>query len=185
MMCGLVASSLSSCSSDNQDLLDTFQQVKSRKGRPIAKMPDFKFVPKYVYPSHLKRRDPFFKYRKASGSLGNKKKLDVNAPNVKRQKQALEQFKLKDLRMVGFLQKNGSVWGLISTPDEQVLKITIGNYLGENYGKVRSISDNKLRITEKYKKNNEWKKRSITLDLDTIEKQTVSHKTIKVEEFVH
>ena len=185
MMCLLLASLLSGCSSDNQDLLDTFEQVKARKGRPIEKTPDFKFVPKFVYPSHLKRRDPFFKYKNISDRISKKKKTNVNAPNFKRQKQALEQFKLKDLRMVGLLKKDGSVWGLISTPDEQVLKVTMGNYLGKNYGKVRSISGNKIRITEKYKKNNEWKKRSVIMSLDTVDKKTVSHKTIKFEEFVH
>ena len=129
----------SSCSSDNQDLLDTFDKVRARKGHPIEKIPEPKFVPKFVYPSHLKRRDPFFKYTKQSERLARKKKPDVNAPNLTRPKQALEQFKLKDLRKVGMLKKNGAVWGLVATPEDMIAKVKIGNYLGKNFGRVKSI----------------------------------------------
>lgn len=173
-----------SCSSDNQDLLDTFEKVKARKGRPIEKIPEPKTVPKFTYPSHLKRRDPFFKYIKPSAHLARKNKPDVNAPNLKRPKQALELFKLKDLRMVGMLKRNGRTWGLISTPDGIVMKVTLGDYLGKNYGQVKSITSRGIRIVEKVKKKDRWQKRPVNMPLDTVDKTIVQSKSIKFDEIV-
>lgn len=174
---------LCSCSNDNQDLQKKFEEVRSRPGRPIEKMPEFKPLPSYAYPSHLKRRNPFISYQKPVKKVVKKKK-DVNAPNLHRKKQTLEKFKLRDLRMVGFLRQNGVVWGLVSAPDEKVHKVTIGSYLGLDYGRVVSIGANKIRLVETYKVNKDWKKRDVVLRLDSVKKDTVSHKQIKIEEFV-
>lgn len=176
---------VSSCSSDNKDLLDTFEKVRARKGRPIEKIPELKPVPKFAYPSYLKRRDPFFKYIKPSDRVVKKKKPDVNAPDLTRAKQPLEMFKMQDLRMVGTLKKNGVVWGLIATPDDLVIKVTVGDFIGKDFGKVSAISYKGIRIVEKVKLKDEWQKRPVTMALDTVDKKTVSHQSIKVEEIVH
>ena len=176
---------ISSCSSDNQDLQDTFDKVRARKGRPIEKIPELKSIPKFVYPSYLKRRDPFSKYIKQSDRVVKKKKIDVNARDLTRRKQGLEMYKVQDLRMVGMLKKKGEIWGLISTPNGVVRKITVGDFIGENFGKVKGISDKGIRIVETVKQKDEWQKRQVFMELDTTNKKTVSHQSIKVEEIVH
>lgn len=180
LLCGL----LSACSGDNKDLHDKFDEIKSRKARPIEKIPEFKSSPKFEYPSHLKRRNPFFKYRSTSSAQENKKRSEANAPNLARRKQALEQFKLHELKMVGILKQNGTIWGLVTAPDKAVHKVTIGSYMGRDYGRVVSIKNTKIRIVERYKEKKDWKKRSVYLYLDKTNKKTVSHKSIKVEEIV-
>lgn len=175
---------LTACTGDNQDLLDTFERVKAKKGRPIESVPEVKFVEKFIYPSHLKRRDPFHQYKKPSKVTAQKNKLDVNAPNMTRKKEILETFKLRDLRMVGTLEQKGITWGLIATAKDEIYKVTVGQYLGEDYGQVVNISNKNIKLVEKYKKKNIWHKRSAVLALDVTDKKTISHKKIKFEEIV-
>jgi type IV pilus assembly protein PilP len=176
---------LTSCSNDNQDLVKKIEDVKARSGRPIEAIPSVKPMKTFLYPSQLTRRDPFFQYRKVSKAILNKKKVDFNAPNLKRNKQILEQFNIKDLRMVGVLRNGGTVWGLVSAPDDMVYKVMVGGYIGKNYGKVVGITDNKIRVVERYKDNKKWKKRKVKLSLDVDVKNTVDHKKIKFEEIIH
>lgn len=181
----MLAFFISSCSSDHKDLQETFDKVRARKGRPIEKIPELKPVPKFVYPSYLKRRDPFFKYIKPSDRVVKKKKTDVNAPDLNRPKQALEMYKIQDLRMVGTLKSNGQIWGLISTPDDAVMKVTVGDFIGEDFGEVTGISSQAIRIVGKVKQKDEWQKHPVIMELDTVDKKTVSHQSIKNKEIVH
>ena len=174
----------SSCSNDNQDLINKFEEVKARKAKPIEKTPVVKHMPKFTYPDNSKRRNPFFKFSKRASSGIKKNSPDVNAPDLRRRKQLLEKYKLKDLTMVGTLRRNGVVWGLVSAPDEIVHKVTIGSYLGRDYGRVVSINNKKIRLVETYKDNMLWKKRDINIKLDIAKKDVVEHKNIKIEEIV-
>ncbi len=180
----LLSCLLFACSSDNKDLLAKFEDVKSRPARPIAKIPPVKHMPKFIYPDNIKRRNPFFKFEKVVNYDVRKNIPDVNAPNLKRRKQLLEQYKLKDLIMVGTLRRNGLIWGLVSTPDNMVYKITIGSYLGLDYGRVVSINNKRIRLIETYKDNSLWKKRDINLKLNTTKEKVVDHKKIKIEEII-
>lgn len=158
---------LSSCSDSNQDLLDKFEEVKSRKGHPIEPIPDVKFVPKYVYPSHLKRRNPFFKYEdKVSAKEIEGGRANLNAPDLNRAKEVLESFGLRDLRMVGLLKQDGQTWGIISSPEDKIYKVTVGRYMGKHYGKVTVINDDNIIVIEKYKNKNVWEKRKAVIKLD-------------------
>lgn len=175
---GLVA-----CTVDNTALKARFREVRARKGRPIEPIPEFKPMPKFTYPSHLKRRNPFYSYNTPQiVKKSTKKKSDLNAPNLKRRRQALEKFKLKDLVIVGTLRRNGVVWGLVSAPDDVIHKVTVGSYLGRDHGRVISITDKKIRLIETYNENKEWKKRDVNLRIDKDRKALIKPKDIHVEE---
>jgi type IV pilus assembly protein PilP len=174
---------LSGCAGDNQDLHRKFEEVRSRPGGPIQEIPEFKSTPMFTYPSHLKRRNPFFPYQEQV-KQAEQADSERNAPNMNRTKQELENYKLKDIRMVGSLKQNGTIWALIETPDERLHKLTIGSYVGEDYGRVISITEQKIRLIETYKDKSRWQKRNAVIDLDSTNAKTVSGAEHQAEQTV-
>lgn len=69
----------------------------------------------------------------AGGVLGE-------SPDINRRKEPLEEYPLDALRMVGTVSKKGTPWVVVKTTQGTVLLATIGNYIGENNGKINSIS---------------------------------------------
>ena len=61
-------------------------------------------------------------------------------PDENRRKEALEEYPLDALRLVGTLSQNGEPWVIVKTTQGTVLRAGIGNYMGENNGKIKSIS---------------------------------------------
>ena len=61
-------------------------------------------------------------------------------PDANRRKEALEEYPLDALRLVGTLSQNGEPWVIVQTTQGTVLRAGLGNYMGENNGKIKSIS---------------------------------------------
>jgi type IV pilus assembly protein PilP len=85
--------------------------------------------------------DPFKpkKVANAKGALG---------PDTTRRKEALEAFPLDALKMVGTLQRGKSLVGLIRATDNRVFQVKQGNYIGQNFGVITSISDAEMVVKE-------------------------------------
>lgn len=183
---GVTCSMLIACTGGTSDLQQKFEEVRARPGRAIEKIPEYKPMPKFSYPSHLRRRNPFYAYKKQLAARKRKSKnhKDENAPNLKRKKQFLEKYKLGDLKMVGTLGEGSLVWGLVLGPDENIHKVMIGNYIGQDYGRVVSINNKEIRILERYKVESKWKKREVYLAIDKNKKEMVNPKELEVETIV-
>ena len=69
-------------------------------------------------------------------------------PDLNRRKEALEAYPLDALRMVGTLSRASSVWALVQAPDQTISRVSVGNYLGENYGRVTQVEPNALQLVE-------------------------------------
>ena len=50
--------------------------------------------------------------------------------------------------MVGTFNKESSEWALIKDPDGVVHRVAVGNYMGQNHGKVSSISNDEVQLSE-------------------------------------
>ncbi len=50
--------------------------------------------------------------------------------------------------MVGTLADKRASFGLVQTADGLVHRITVGNHIGQNYGRVTSITDSEIRLVE-------------------------------------
>lgn len=70
------------------------------------------------------------------------------APDPNRPREALEAFPLDSLRMVGTLSRERQLWALIRAPDETVNRVALGNYLGQNHGRVMGIAPDAVQLTE-------------------------------------
>lgn len=67
----------------------------------------------------------------------------------KRRKEALEGYPLDSLSYVGFLSQNGKNTALIRVnASGLIFKVKAGNYAGQNYGLIRSVSESEIVLRE-------------------------------------
>ena len=70
-------------------------------------------------------------------------------PNFNRQPQPLESYALESLNMKGSMRgKTNETIALIQTPDRQIERVQVGNYLGMNQGRVVKISPTQIDLVE-------------------------------------
>lgn len=87
-------------------------------------------------------------------------------PDEYRTKEYLEQFNFEALDMVGTLKQKGQLWVLIDDGNGGVHRVTMGNYLGRNHGRVIEISESQLSVIEIVSSGSDsWIERPRTLKL--------------------
>ena len=60
----------------------------------------------------------------------------------------LDAFSIEKLKYVGSLKQGGKQSAFIRTEDGHVYTVKVGNYLGQNFGRITAITPDKLVITE-------------------------------------
>ena len=145
MVAGLIAATLSACSGRDDDLRAYIDEVKARPGGRIEQLDPYKPAPTFVYePGN--RRSPF-----TPDAPQRRRSNDPNAvegPDQDRPREFLEQFPLDTLRMVGTLADRRASFGLVQTTDGLVHRVTVGNHMGQNYGRIVSITDSEIQLVE-------------------------------------
>lgn len=86
-----------------------------------------------------------------------------------REKQPLEFYSLKDLRLVGFIQQGRNTHALIHVKGQQRLgiqSVRLGAYLGQNFGRVSQITHNAVLLQELHQDElGRWMAREASLQL--------------------
>ncbi len=130
------------------DMRDLHQFVKEahkdRKPR-VEPLPRIRPYESYSYTA-TNLTDPF-----SSGNLLKRKPMTGGSglsPDLDRRKEPLEQYPLDSLRMVGTLSRGDASWAVIHAPDGTIHRAGAGNYLGQNFGKIVTVADEKLDIKE-------------------------------------
>ena len=149
LLVALLAGGLAGCSNDDMsDLKAYVKKVESRKGGRIKPLPEFKTYENYAYVAG-ERRDPFKPVREVTApEQGQQTAGSGIQPDFDRRRETLEAFPLDALKFVGHLQRKGDEWALISAPDGLVHRVQVGNYLGQNHGKIEAITETKVKLTE-------------------------------------
>lgn len=140
-----IAAALSGCGNNMGDLQAYIDEVKARPGGRIEPLPEIRPAPTFVYEA-ANRRSPFMPdtpQRRVSDDPNA-----VDGPDPNRPREYLEQFPLDTMRMVGTLDSRGATFGLVQTTDGLVHRVSVGNHLGQNYGRVMSISDSDIALVE-------------------------------------
>lgn len=92
------------------------------------------------------------------------------APEMTRRKEPLEAFPLDSMAMVGSLNKSGAPTALIKV-DNLIYQVKVGNYLGQNYGKVVRITESSIQLREiAQDATGDWIERFASLDLQEVKK---------------
>lgn len=90
---------------------------------------------------------------------------DKSNPAAGRAPEYLEGFPLESMRLIGIVAFQGKTYAVIQTP-EKPKHVTVGNYIGPNYGKIVEISKAQMRISETVKDANDlWVQREKILYL--------------------
>jgi type IV pilus assembly protein PilP len=82
-----------------------------------------------------------------------------------RPREQLEAYPLDALRMLGTIQKDGSRFALIRTPDGLLHQVGTGRYLGLNSGRVAAIDPGAITLVETVIEDGEKAQRAVRLVL--------------------
>lgn len=93
------------------------------------------------------RRNPFVPTEDGTEVMVNTDSTGPR-PDPNRRKEELDSFPLDALKMVGTLDQKNSVWALVQSPDGTIHRVKSGNYLGQNDGRIVSIEEEKINVTE-------------------------------------
>lgn len=165
---------LSACDEESDNLHQWMQQEQAAT-KPSVKpiVPPKEFVPQaYIAASTL---DPFSKERLAAVLRGSSSAPAtvsdaLVAPERARRKEQLESFPLDSITMVGFLKKGTSDVGLIKV-DGLIYQVNKGMYMGQNYGKIKTISESSITMREIVQDGvGEWIERDAVLELQEAKK---------------
>ena len=143
---------LSACGGNSHSDLRQYvasTQDQALKTSRIDPLPDIKPYETYLYKADS-RRDPFTPSN-ASDAVQADITTDGIRPDPNRRREALESYPLDSLRMVGTMQQNELNWAVvqvINDPDGGIHRISTGNYMGQNHGRVVNINEEQIDLIE-------------------------------------
>lgn len=130
---------LAGCGNNGPSELNRWvSKVQRRPAGRIPPVPKMTIAPGYTYDA-FSLRSPFLPAESEGNSV---------RPNFHRRKQYLENFPLDSLSFVGEVTMGGATYALIEDPKGMVHRVTVGDYLGQNNGRIVSILPGKIRISE-------------------------------------
>jgi len=137
---------LTACSSDSdqKDLRDFMAEAKRRPQGQIDPLPAFKPYQPFAY-SAMTLRSPFDRPAPVEKETKGGRTVE---PDFSREREYLEGFNVASLRMVGTFSKGGHLWALIDDGQGKVTPVTLGNYMGKNFGKIISADKTQIEIME-------------------------------------
>jgi type IV pilus assembly protein PilP len=145
-------------------------QGKGARGR-VDPLPQIKPYEPFAY-NAFDLPDPF-KPRKIEPTKGSNKL----APDLTRRREPLESYPLESLNMVGTLAQGKTTYALVRTPDKDVYQVTLGNYLGQNFGVILAINESEIRMKELVQDGGgDWTERTGTLQLIQADTKTQERK---------
>ncbi len=165
----LMATVLMGCGSSTEDELRQWMTEQRNQTRPrVAPLSE----PKQFKPESYGQAasiEPFSKEKLAQALKRDSAQASSNvaliAPELARRKEALEGFPLDAMAMVGSLTQAGRPVALVKI-DNLLYQVKIGNYLGQNYGRVAKISETEVTLREIVQDAvGEWIERLSTLQL--------------------
>ncbi|WP_260998224.1 pilus assembly protein PilP [Thalassolituus hydrocarboniclasticus] len=145
----MVSVFLAGCSgsSDTADLKRFVDDTLNKPRGRIEPIPVFKPYEFFSY-SAAGLRSPFELPVVADAEINLQPASDIR-PDLERPKEHLEQYTLGALTMVGTLARDdGVLWALVKDGDDSVVRVKEGNYMGQNHGRILSISEYRINLIE-------------------------------------
>lgn len=146
LMLAIVATGVTACGADNDDLDRYINDVKARPGGRIEPLPEITPYEVFTYVADAEGvRSPFIPDtpQVATSGAGGGIRPDSN-----RSREFLENFSLDTLNMVGTLHIGQTMYGLVQTSDGLIHRVVPGNYVGQNDGRITAITESEINIIE-------------------------------------
>jgi len=155
---------LSGCGGEEyKDLRDFVKDSGANMRGKIEPPPEVKPYENFAYNNDASLPDPFKPHKSDSHSGG---KIGVNQPDMDRPKEALEEFSLESLKMVGYLYQNKVGFAIIRAADGKLYRVKAGNHMGTNFGMIKEVSETDVTIKEMVQDSaGEWTERISSLQL--------------------
>jgi type IV pilus assembly protein PilP len=134
---------VSACGSDQRDLQAWIDGVKARPGGAIEPLPEIRPAPSFVYEAG-DRRSPFVPEQPVRAP----QTAEGVGPDLDRPREPLESEPLDALTMVGTLRNATGSFGLVQASDGLVHRVTVGNFMGQNYGRITNITESEIQLVE-------------------------------------
>lgn len=157
----------SGCGGGNQheDLQSFMTEVREKPSGEVKPLPTFRSNKTFSYGAMAMRspfEPPVTLAATASVSGDNK----VEPPDENRKKEYLENYNFAALDMVGALSKDGQIWSLVNDGSGGIHRVTTGNYMGKNHGRIVMVTNAKVDVVEVVPDGKgEWVERPRTLAL--------------------
>lgn len=154
---------LSACGGEEfQDLRDFVKNSGANLRGKVDAPPEIKPYEPFNYDNTQGLTDPF-KPRKPESS---KARTGLHQPDPDRHREALEEFPLDGLKMVGFMYQGKVGYAIIRSPDSKLHRVKVGNYLGQNYGQITEVNDTEVKIKETVQDSSgDWSERMSGLQI--------------------
>jgi len=160
---------LGACGSSEESELQQWMTEQRNQAKPkVERLPEpTKFSPQpYTQESLI---EPFSIQKLAQALKRDSTQATANAglvaPELARRKEPLEASPLDAVAMVGSLIKVGQPVALIRV-DNLLYQVRVGNYLGQNYGRITKVSETDLTLREIVQDAaGEWTERMATLQI--------------------
>lgn len=155
---------LAGCGTDEFSDLQDFVKTSGADMRgKIEAPPEVKPYEPFTYDNSSGLPDPF-KPRKPATAATAHAGGGIEPP--KHHPEELESFPLESLRMVGFLYIHNSANAVIIAPDGKLHHVKAGNYMGQNFGQITSITETEVKLKEMVQDSSgEWTERYSTLQM--------------------
>jgi type IV pilus assembly protein PilP len=156
---------MAGCSGEQAELKSWMAQERKAVNPVIAKVDKPKDFAPFVY-ENVGQLDPFAP-GKLNKALEQSQRVSRSGlrPDLERRREALEDHPLDAIKMVGHIRRQGSNTALLSV-SSSVFPIKVGNYLGQNFGKVIKISETEVQLKELVQDaTGDWVQRDATLSL--------------------
>ena len=141
LVLALMAALAAGCSSRDTELKRFIEQTKQEQPGGVDPLPPIKPTDNFVYDA-AGMRSPFVPGSSAEAAAATVRR------NTHRNPEFLEQFPLDSLNFKGVYSMGGRTYGLVLTKDNQLIKVSPGNYVGQNDGRIDKIEPSKISITE-------------------------------------
>ncbi|MEX0960784.1 MAG: pilus assembly protein PilP [Burkholderiales bacterium] len=163
LLCAAAAMLLAGCGGGEFEDLNRFVEESKQglRGR-VDPLPEVRQFEPVVY-NAFELSDPFQPRKTEAVELAG----GGPAPDVNRRKEALESFPLETLKMVGTIEQRQARFALIKTPDNNLYRVRVGNYMGQNFGVVTAISEAGVTLREVVQDptSGGWSERTSSLQL--------------------
>lgn len=157
------------CGSSSEDNIRQWMVEERNQTRPkVAPIPAPKQFKPEAY-TNAATIEPFSNQKLTQALKRDASQVVANgglvAPELARRKEPMEAFPLDAMSLVGSIIKAGQPVALVKV-DNLLYQVKLGNYLGQNYGRVTKISESEITLREIVQDAvGEWIERVATLQL--------------------
>jgi type IV pilus assembly protein PilP len=137
-----VLTAVAGCGGGTAELKKELDEHRKRAGAHVEPLPQVKTYESFQYdPTGM--RSPF----QPSVAVGNALSAGPR-PDPHRSREFLENYPLDTLKLVGTLRIGDRTYGLLQTKDGLVHRVLPGNRVGQNDGRITSITDARIAVVE-------------------------------------